>query len=214
MTASRLHIGLLGDSIFDNDAYTGEKPDVITHLRSLLSEREEATLCAVDGAMTTDVPAQLTRLPKEATHLVVSMGGNDALANSDLLDTPVRSTAEALRLFGVRSERFEKSYRMALDAVLRVRRPTTVCTIYNGNLPAAQAGVARVGLTVFNDVILRVAFERGLPVIDLRLVCSAPSDYANSIEPSGAGGAKIARAIMQTVKGTGGARPVARVSWL
>ena len=48
---------------------------------------------------------------------------------------------------------------------------------------------------MFNDVILRVAFEHHLPVIDLRLVCNEPADYANPIEPSGRGGRKIALAI-------------------
>jgi hypothetical protein len=46
-----------------------------------------------------------------------------------------------------------------------------------------------------NDVIIRSAFEFGLPLIDLRLVCSDPRDYANAIEPSVRGGEKIAAAI-------------------
>ena len=49
---------------------------------------------------------------------------------------------------------------------------------------------------VFNDVILRVGIEFGLAMIDLRFVCSSPADYANPIEPSSIGGAKIARAIV------------------
>jgi hypothetical protein len=32
-------------------------------------------------------------------------------------------------------------------------------------------------------------------VVDLRLVCGEPADYANPIEPSGRGGLKIARAV-------------------
>jgi hypothetical protein len=48
---------------------------------------------------------------------------------------------------------------------------------------------------MFNDVILRCAFERQLPIIDLRFVCSEKSDYANPIEPSGSGGLKIAKAV-------------------
>jgi hypothetical protein len=52
---------------------------------------------------------------------------------------------------------------------------------------------------VFNDVILRVGIESGLAIIDLRFVCSSPADYANPIEPSSIGGAKIARAIVNLV---------------
>ena len=75
-----------------------------------------------------------------------------------------------------------------------------VCTVYHGNFPDAdyQRRVV-VALTLFNDVILRVAADHGLTVIDLRRICTAPADYANPIEPSSAGGAKIARAIVQAV---------------
>jgi hypothetical protein len=41
--------------------------------------------------------------------------------------------------------------------------------------------------------------SRGLPVIDLRLIFDSDADYANDIEPSVAGGAKIARAIATLV---------------
>jgi hypothetical protein len=36
-------------------------------------------------------------------------------------------------------------------------------------------------------------------VIDLRLVCTEPADYANPIEPSSRGGEKIAQAIMRSL---------------
>lgn len=43
------------------------------------------------------------------------------------------------------------------------------------------------------------AVLHGLPLIDLRLVCDDPADYANPIEPSEAGGRKIAAAIVRLV---------------
>ena len=46
---------------------------------------------------------------------------------------------------------------------------------------------------------LREAFARALPVIDLRLIINDDADYANDIEPSVKGGAKIARAIATLV---------------
>ena len=76
----------------------------------------------------------------------------------------------------------------------------TLCTIYNGDLQEpTQAAAARVALTLFNDVIVRVALEHGTGLIDLRLVCTRPSDYANPIEPSGSGGRKIATRIAAAV---------------
>ncbi len=41
----------------------------------------------------------------------------------------------------------------------------------------------------------REAFARGLPLIDLRLVCDEDADFANPIEPSARGGGKIAAEI-------------------
>jgi hypothetical protein len=193
------HVVLLGDSVFDNAAYTRGEPDVVTHLRAVLPRHWRATLCAVDGATTADVSRQLARVPADASHVVLSVGGNDALRNADLLDTPVRSTAEALALFSERVGRFEESYRRALEGVVALGRETTVCTIYNGDLPPDQSRLARVALTIFNDAILRAAFGRGLSVIDLGSVCASAEDYANPIEPSGAGGLKIARTVARSL---------------
>jgi hypothetical protein len=121
------------------------------------------------------------------------------MLNTDLLGLPVGSTKEALELFGDRIRQFEASYHSAIDGALALQRHTTVCTIYNGNLDDDQAPLALVALMMFNDVILRFAIERRLAVIDLRLVCSSAADYANSIEPSGPGGGKIAAAIARSV---------------
>ncbi len=177
-------------------------PDVVTHLRTLIPSDWKASLVAIDGSTAADLAAQLLLIPDDATHIVISIGGNDALLNSDILDMPVSSTAQALDIFAQRRLAFEAAYSAAIDAALGKNRPTTVCTIYNGNLPNDQARLARAALTIFNDVIFRVAFTRRLSVIDLGLVCTEPSDYANPIEPSGAGGRKIAAAILASLETT------------
>lgn len=199
------HVVLLGDSIFDNAAYTGGEPDVVTHLRDLLPASWRATLCAVDGSVVASLASQLARVPADGTHLVVSIGGNDALANGDLLDTPSRSTADALRLFGTRVDAFERGYRTALEAVAARGLPVAACTIYNGNFEPRHAALVKVGLAIFNDAIFRVACSIGMMVVELRLVCTEPDDYANPIEPSGRGGRKIAAAVARAI----GARDVA-----
>lgn len=189
------HIALLGDSIFDNAAYTAGEPDVVSHLRGRLPRDWRATLLAEDGSTVADVSLQLQRLTPGITHLAVSAGGNDALLNSDVLAGRASTVAAALRAIGERAARFERSYREMIRGVMAFRLPTIVCTIYNGNFDDEWGEAARLGLTLFNDPILRVAFEHGLDVIDLRLVCSEPEDYANPIEPSGRGGRKIAAAL-------------------
>lgn len=204
------HIVLLGDSIFDNQSYTRGAPDVVTHLRALLPPGWQATLRAVDGATTADVPRQLSGIPDAASHLVLSAGGNDALMNSDLLGTRVGSSADALVLFDKRLRPFEASYRSALAQLARRKLPVTVCTIYNGALDPDAARLARIALMMFNDVILRAAVEHRASVIELRTICVDPGDYANPIEPSGEGGRKIAAAIARAVGAVPG-DPASRV---
>lgn len=78
--------------------------------------------------------------------------------------------------------------------------PLTLCTVYNGCFPdPGQQQRVTVALTVFNDVILRTAARQRLTVIELRLVCTEPGDYANPIEPSTRGGGKFARVIARSV---------------
>ena len=189
------HVVLLGDSIFDNAAYTRGAPDVVTHLRQVLPPPWRATLCAVDGATSGQLASQLRCVPEDASHLAIAIGGNDALQNSDLLSLRVTSSAQTLTAFADRLRSFERSYQRAVTAAVALGRRTVVCTIYNGALDPGQAEIARVGVALFNDVILRTALALGLDVVELRAICTEPGDYANPIEPSDQGGLKIARAV-------------------
>ncbi|MCI0680956.1 MAG: SGNH/GDSL hydrolase family protein [Gemmataceae bacterium] len=170
---------------------------MIEQLRQSLPRGWLATLLAVDGHITDDVVNQLQRLPVDATHLVVSAGGNDALGESGILGEAACTVGEALEVIHEVRARFQQSYRTMLQALLAVEKPTAVCTVYDtipGLAPAEQAALA-----AFNEAILREAIAAALPVIDLRLVCDRPADYSHvsPIEPSMVGGAKIARAIAE-----------------
>lgn len=193
------HIVLLGDSIFDNARYVPEGPAVIDHLRGSLPGGWNATLRAVDGSVTDDVAGQLEQLPPDASHLFVSAGGNDALGHAAVFAQSVATFAEALdQLEGLHAG-FEAAYRTMLARLAARRLPAAVCTVYDA-IPGL-APSERAGLCVFNDVILREAARVGLPVIDLRLVCTEASDYSSlsPIEPSRLGGRKIALAIGRVV---------------
>ncbi|HEX8436981.1 SGNH/GDSL hydrolase family protein [Archangium sp.] len=194
------HIVLLGDSIFDNAAYVAGGPDVVQQLREQLPAGWQATLKAVDGSTTSGVKAQLHRLPRDASHLVLSVGGNDALGQSGILGEGANSVADALSRLAAIREHFGRNYRVMLDAVLAVGLPTAVCTIYDARYPEpSRQRLVVTALTLFNDCITREAFTRGLPLIDLRLICDREEDYANPIEPSVRGGKKIAAAIARLV---------------
>ena len=196
------HVVLLGDSVLDNGAYVAGGPDVVAQLRPLLPEGWRATLLAVDGAVTSDVARQLGRLPPDASRLVLSVGGNDALRQAGVLDEGARSVAEALDRLAVIRERFWRDYATMLDGVLARGLPAAVCTIYDGRLPdPRRRRLAAVALATLNDVITREAFSRGLMLLDLRLLLDEDADYANPIEPSTRGGAKIAAAIAELFDG-------------
>ena len=206
------HVVLVGDSIFDNAAYTEGGPDVVSQVRGLLPLGWEATLLAVDGAITDDVAGQLRRLPEQATHLVLSVGGNNALKHMGILQTRVTSMTKAVEMLADVASDFERRFRVAVAACLDTARPLAVCTIYNGCFEdQAFQRVASTTLTVFNDAIIRVAIEHALPVIDLRSVCATRADYANPIEPSSVGGEKIARAIVGLVCGARATAPATRI---
>jgi hypothetical protein len=197
------HIILIGDSSFDNGAYTGGELDVCGHLRAILPAPWRASLLAVDGSTIADLGAQLRAVPDDASHLVLSVGGNDVLRHWGVLRMPAATNADALMEWAGRVAVFETEYRGAVAAARASGRMTTVCTIYNGRLDSVRAEPARLALRLFNDAVLRVAFAHRLRVIDLRLVCADASDYATPIEPSGAGGLKIATAIAAATGASG-----------
>jgi lysophospholipase L1-like esterase len=197
------HIALLGDSIFDNAAYVGSGPDVVRQLRAILPQGWRATLNAVDGATIEDIRAQLARVPDDASHLVVSIGGNDALLEARVIEESARSMGAALdRLAGVR-DRFQTNYRAMLEGVRSRMLPSAICTIYDARFPEPDMRRrAAVALAILNDCITREIFSHDLTLIDLRLVCDSDAAFANPIEPSVTGGAKIAQAIASFAAGT------------
>jgi lysophospholipase L1-like esterase len=196
------NIVLLGDSIFDNAPYVPAGTDVLSQLLPRLGPGRQATLLARDGDVLADMAAQLARLdklPAPPDWLIISCGGNDVLGLVGAMHGPVRTVLEAAELLAAWQGTFARDYRRMLDLVLAQDTPTVVATIYD-SVPGLGPGL-RTALAPFNDVILREAAARGLPVLDLRLVCNEPADYAASspIEPSAAGAAKIAAAIAELV---------------
>jgi lysophospholipase L1-like esterase len=196
------HIVLLGDSVFDNAAYVDGGLDVTRHLRNRTPPGWEVTLKAVDGSIVQDVHQQADDLPPQATHLILSVGGNDALGKAGILGARAQSAAEVLDWLASAGEEFEDNYHRLLLAVLASNIPTAICTIYYPRFPDRRVQrLAVTALTVFNDVIIREAFMAGVPLLDLRLICDRDEDYANPIEPSEVGGGKIAAAIVRLLGG-------------
>jgi hypothetical protein len=193
------HVVLLGDSIFDNAVYVPDRPPVIEQVRRGLPTGWNATLVAVDGHTVEDIAIQLPRIPVDATHLVMSIGGNDALMASGLLSEPSVTVGDALSMLAEVIGEFRESYLKMLTTVRDRGLPVCVCSIYDA-IPTLGAA-ERAALTGFNDVITRAAIAARIPLIDLRVICHHPDDYSplSPIEPSVVGGAKIADAICRVI---------------
>ncbi|MCU0515226.1 MAG: SGNH/GDSL hydrolase family protein [Anaerolineae bacterium] len=196
-----MYLVLLGDSIFDNGAYVHPgQPDVRAQVQRRLPAGDQAVLLAVDGSTVTTAAAQVPRIPAEATHLVLSVGGNDALSHLHLLNESANSVSEVLMKFSLIEQDFRRKYRTLLDNLRGLQRPLLVCTLYEPHFPDELIQrLAVTALALFNDAILREAAHARLPVLDLRQVFTAAAHYANPIEPSAAGGDRLAGAILHAL---------------
>lgn len=199
------HVVLLGDSVFDNAGYLqGNGPDLVMQLKTRLSEGWQATRLARGGSVASDVTDQLGRLPRDATHLVISAGGNDAGRRESVLEEAVRSVAEGLARIARVRESFARDYRTMLDVALAQGLPVAVCTIYDPRFSEpGRRQISVIALAAFNDVITRAAFARGISLLDLRLICNREEDFAAPTGPSVPGGAKIAAEIARWTRGHG-----------
>lgn len=186
------HLVLLGDSIFDNRAYVAGGPAVIDQVQKTVPAGWKASLLAVDGNTSVQVPDQLKRLPSDCTHLVLSAGGNDAIGCLDLMGTPASNLMGALGTLSKMLAGFEQSYKALITELLLLNKPLMVCTIYD-SVPGVVEPLKQA-LALFNDVIIRNAVSNGVPVLDLRMICTESGDYSikSPIEPSSQGGQKIA----------------------
>lgn len=191
------HVVLLGDSILDNSAYVAGGSPILEQLRARLPKDWRVTLRARDGAVSLGVLKQLEQLPEHATHLVVSAGGNDALENTPLVNSPADDAITLLTELADVQKLFRLNYSQMLEALRRQRLPLVGCTIYDA-IPGLH-DVERMALSLFNDVIVQELSAAHIPILDLRRVCDEKRDYAeiSPIEPSEIGGAKISRALQE-----------------
>ena len=185
------HLVLLGDSIFDNRAYVAGGPAVIDQVQKTVPAGWKASLLAVDGNTSVQVPDQIEQLPSDCTHLVLSAGGNDAIGCLDQMGTPSTNLMGALGTLSKMLAEFEQSYTALMTGLLSLNKPLMVCTIYD-SVPGLVDPL-KLALALFNDVIIRNAVSKGVPVLDLRMICTESGDYSTKspIEPSSKGGQKI-----------------------
>lgn len=190
------HLILAGDSVFDNAAYV-DGPDVRAQVETKISSDWTVSLVAVDGAYIADVPDQIGNIPTDVSKLIVSVGGNDVLVQTEVLSDAVSSIGQALLSLGDAVGQFREDYCHMLDSLVASNVHSCVCTIYRPNFPDGDLQrMTTTALGMFNDVIVEEASKRLLPILDIRTIFTDDADYANPIEPSVQGGQKLADAIV------------------
>jgi lysophospholipase L1-like esterase len=222
---------LLGDSIIDNRSYVldGEL-DVTNHLKKLYAGQPDVSITnnAVDGDTMYDL--ERNHLDEEelqnASHTIVSIGGNDLLHNISFLQT----TSELSEVMGkdarigkwgarelnpTRNKVFEetyfeiikpftKQYETIVANLSNHRAKLLLCTVYEGDLVDSDEfsdvnNSSKTMVSVFNDIVYRTANKYDADVLELREIFVSSEDYANPIEPSHIGGGKLAKAIKKWV---------------
>ena len=224
-------IYLLGDSIIDNTSYvkTNEK-DVVSHLNSMYKGNPQIKINnrAVDGHTMRDLldTQLLDEGLNEATHIVMSIGGNDLLQNisflqmtsklSEVMDKDARiGKWGSKELNPSRNKVFEETYfeiikpmQQEYESIVanlsNYRAKLLLCTVYEGDLVDSDEFSdviysSKTMLSIFNDVVYRTAQKYNGKVLELRDIFVTSEDYANPIEPSHRGGQKFAKEIVRWV---------------
>ncbi len=196
------NIVLLGDSILDNRAYVAGMKAVEDQLTEILPSGSQVTLLAIDGSVTTQVTAQLDRLPSDAAFIVVSSGGNDALRTKFQIFEPDSGleVMDVLQMLAQKAVQFRKDYSALMDSLQILKIPIVILTIYD-KIPGLEE-THRTALSVFNDIVIHEASKRGFAILDIRNVCTEKDDYSelSPIEPSAKGGMKIVEGISQVIE--------------
>ena len=228
------NILLLGDSIIDNSSYVldGEL-DVTAHLKKLYSDQPGVfiTNSAVDGDTMDNLEYKLPHTvdAQEASHIVVSIGGNDLLHNISFLQTTselskVMGKGAMIEKWGLKElnpsrnkvfeetyfeiiEPFKKQYETIVANLSNHRANLLLCTVYEGDLVDSDefsdvSNSSKTMVSIFNDIVYRVANKFNADVLELRDIFISSDDYANPIEPSHIGGEKLAQSIVQWVSST------------
>jgi hypothetical protein len=123
--------------------------------------------------------------PDDATHIVINIEGNNAIATSGLLQGHAAAWRGALAQLSAAADAFERHIAILVRAALTTRLPVLVCTMYPPRYPEhEEQQAALAALAVFNDRILKCAVAAGFAIADLRHLGSHSELYASSTQLS------------------------------
>lgn len=125
--------------------------------------------------------AEGSGLPYDATHAVICLEGNEAIAESGLLDGAPAPYRESLARLAMAAEAFEQMIEPLITTALGSGLLTLVCTGFRPRYDDPQRQQAALAaLAIFNERILSRAVASRLAIVDLRLLVGEPDDYSSS----------------------------------
>lgn len=120
-------------------------------------------------------------LPNDATHAVVCLEGNEAIAESGLLDGAPAPYRESLARLSFAADAFEHMIEPLITTALGSGLLTLVCTGFKPRYDEPQRQQAALAaLAIFNERIISRAVASRLSIVDLRLVVGYPDDYSSA----------------------------------
>ena len=196
------HLVLMGDALQNIDLGHGDAES------ALVPRPRNPWRLTVIPAPHTLPRGHVREVPEDATHVVISVEGAWAIEQSGLLQAGTQTIRDALGTMADAADHFESLLAAMIASAQETALPTVVCTLVPGRYPKpVQHRVASTALAIFNDRVLRRAFEAGLPVVDLRRVCDEDADYATETVLTRAGvrkAANVIRAALYQVSRSGG----------
>ena len=204
------HIVLLGDALGNMPYIRDRGPGQLeSRLLPDLKHEWRLTLIRADDVINR---SPLAQFPSDASHIVISVEGNRAIAASGLLDGRPESYEDALARLSFAADQFETVMHSLIQTALRARLPVAVCTMFPPHLQnPVQQRAASTALAIFNDRIIRQAIETQIPVADLRTACTEASDYSPQGLLSRSGLTKVAALIWRTLQDSSSNRAVTEI---
>lgn len=171
------HVVLLGDALLDAYRTIDKTPGKFESSILPGTGNDDWKLSVVPAAEIARVgPAH--PLPRDATHAMIFIEGNHAIAQSGLLDERPQAQRPTLEQLSLAADEFERTLSRLIDVAQAARLVIMVCTMFYPNYkdPVRQR-TASAALALFNDRVTKRAAAARACLIDLRLACNEPEDY-------------------------------------
>jgi hypothetical protein len=197
------HIILLGDALGDLPRIRDRGPGQLEN--RLLPDWQKPWRLSLIRADDVINRSPLAQIPADASHVVITIEGNRAIATSGLLEGRPESYEEALARLSFAADQFEEVMRSLIRVALATRLPAAVCTMFPPRLQnPVQQRAASTALAIFNDRIIRQAVDVHMPIADLRTACTEAADYSSRGLLSRTGLTKVAALIWKALHDSSG----------